>query len=97
LNAYWAEYSSDAEKIWTAYKKFIELDGKESGYALDSFNSNRLLEALGQTMTAIQFREEFGKLDQNFDKKMGTLDTWYTDTKFKSKSYCPAHKVPTKN
>lgn len=74
MNAYWTEYSSDAEKIWTAYKKFIELDGKESGYALDSFNSNRLLEALGQTMTAIQFREEFGKLDQNFDKKMGTLE-----------------------
>jgi hypothetical protein len=75
LNAYWAEFNGEANNIWNAYKKFVELDnGNESGTSLDSFNSNRLLEALGQTMTAIKFREEFGKLDQNFDKKMGPME-----------------------
>jgi hypothetical protein len=75
LNAFWPELAQEAENVWKVYKKFVELDNNnENGSSLDSFNSNRLLEALGQTMTALQFREEFGKLDQNFDKKASALE-----------------------
>ncbi len=58
LNAFWDEFKDQAEYIWKIHKKFIELDnGNENGTALDSFNANRLLEAFGQTMTALKFRE----------------------------------------
>lgn len=49
LNAFWKEYSNDAEKIWVYTWKFIELDfekGKE-GSDLDEFNAHRFLEKLG--------------------------------------------------
>ncbi|KAL0484974.1 calcium-regulated actin-bundling protein [Acrasis kona] len=75
LNAFWAEFQAEAPRVWNVYKKFVELDnGNEEGKSLDTFSSNRLLEAFGQTLTVIQLREEMAKVDQNDDKKMGPLE-----------------------
>jgi len=69
-------------------KKFIELDkqqfnalpeGKKAevyseGSALDEFWSHKLLETVGKTLSIVQFRQEFAKIDANTDKKMGLVE-----------------------
>jgi len=88
LNAFWPELSSEAEKIFKYWQQIIELDkqmwhtlpeGKRSDtYApvpdLDEFFSHKFLEVNGQTLTVIAFRQEFSKIDINFDKRMGLVE-----------------------
>jgi len=46
----------------------------QEGSLLDEFWSHKFLESLGKTMTIVDFRNEFKKIDQNFDKQMGMLE-----------------------
>jgi len=88
LNAFWTEVGSHGNLIFDQWQKFIELDkqqwnalpeGKKSevwveGNALDEFWSHKLLENIGKTLSVVQFRQEFKKIDANVDKKMGIVE-----------------------
>jgi len=89
LNAFWPEIGADkAESVWNFWKKFIELDklqygalaeGKKpevcsEGSSLDEFWSHKFLESWSKTLTAVAFREEFKKIDVNFDKRMAMVE-----------------------
>jgi hypothetical protein len=89
LNAFWKEFEPKAEDIWKCYKKFIDLDKQQwnalpkekrptENYtetnSLDEFWSHKYLESHGKTLTAIEFRNEFKKIDANFDKRMSFLE-----------------------
>jgi len=94
LNAFWNDCKDKAEDIWGYFHKMKELDkqqfnanvtaGKASGEwaegdKLDEFWSHKFLEGIGKTMTIVDFRNEFKKIDQNFDKAMGMAEflVWY--------------------
>eukprot|EP01124_Arcella_intermedia_P022528 TRINITY_DN3376_c0_g1_i1.p1 TRINITY_DN3376_c0_g1~~TRINITY_DN3376_c0_g1_i1.p1 ORF type:complete len:303 (-),score=67.90 TRINITY_DN3376_c0_g1_i1:83-991(-) len=88
LNAFWVEMKDKAESVFLAWQQFIILDkqqynalpeGKKpevwaEGSALDEFWSHKLLENIGKTMSVVQFRQEFKKIDANTDKKMGMIE-----------------------
>jgi len=88
LNAFWPELSSKADQIYEVWQKFVELDkqqynalpeGKKDeawkeGSALDEFWSHKLLESIGKTLSVVQFRVEFKKIDANTDKRMGMVE-----------------------
>jgi len=88
LNAFWIEVGKEAETIYQQWQKFIDLDkqqynalpeGKKAevwceGNALDEFWSHKLLETIGKTLSVVQFRQEFKKIDANTDKKMGFVE-----------------------
>jgi hypothetical protein len=89
LNAFWKEFESKAEDIWRNYKKFLDLDRQQYNglpkekrptetyvemNSLDEFWSHKYLETYGKTLTAIEFRNEFKKIDANFDKRMSFLE-----------------------
>jgi len=89
LNAFWFECKTKTEEIWGLWQKMKEIDrqqfnalvavGKANGdYAegslLDEFWSHKYLESIGKTMTIVDFRNEFKKIDQNFDKQMGMVE-----------------------
>jgi len=88
LNAFWDEHGKDAEDIWKHNQTMVDLDKQlynalppakkpekyAVGHDLDEFFSHKFLETIGKTMTAIQFRTEFNKIDQNVDKRMGMLE-----------------------
>jgi len=88
LNAFWTELGSKGELIFEQWQKFIELDkqqynalpeGKKAevwteGSALDEFWSHKYLETIGKTLSVVQFRQEFKKIDANTDKKMGMVE-----------------------
>jgi len=88
LNAFWPELSGEANNIFKFWQQTIVLDkqmwnalpeGKRAEtYAetkdLDEFWSHKLLEMNGLTMTVIEFRNEFKKIDINFDKRMGMAE-----------------------
>jgi len=48
--------------------------GWTEGSSLDEFFSHKYLEVLGKTLTGIAFRNEFRKIDVNFDKRMALLE-----------------------
>jgi len=76
------------ESIYIAWQKFLDLDkqqwsalpeGKKSetwteGNALDEFWSHKFLEVTGKTLSVVEFRKEFQKIDANVDKKMGIVE-----------------------
>jgi len=88
LNAFWPELSKEADVIYGYWQQTLSLDkqswnalpeGKRSeNYTeakdLDEFWSHKLLEMNGLTMTVIAFRNEFKKIDINFDKRMGMVE-----------------------
>jgi len=88
LNAYWDEIKPKSEDIYIAWQKFLDLDkqqwsalpeGKKpeiwtEGNALDEFWSHKLLESMGKTLSVVEFRNEFKKIDANTDKKMGIVE-----------------------
>jgi len=88
LNAFWQEHSPNAEDIYLNWQKIVDLDkqqwnalpeGKKSetwaeGSALDEFWSHKFLETVGKTMSVVEFRTEFKKIDANVDKKMGMVE-----------------------
>jgi len=88
LNAFWTECSSKAEEIWEQYYKILDLDKQQynalpedkkseawsEGTSLDEFWSHKFLETIGKTLSVVQFRQEFKKIDANTDKKMGMIE-----------------------
>lgn len=75
MNAFWNECKDDCEKIFKIFQKFLDLDKKkQEGTALDEHTSHILFEFFGQPLTVLEFREEFRKIDANFDKKMGIIE-----------------------
>jgi len=89
LNAFWKELESKAEDIWRCYKRFLDLDRQQYNglpkekrptetyvetTSLDEFWSHKYLESHGKTLTALEFRNEFKKIDANFDKRMSFIE-----------------------
>eukprot|EP01123_Difflugia_compressa_P010952 TRINITY_DN4153_c0_g1_i1.p1 TRINITY_DN4153_c0_g1~~TRINITY_DN4153_c0_g1_i1.p1 ORF type:complete len:425 (+),score=108.79 TRINITY_DN4153_c0_g1_i1:36-1277(+) len=88
LNAYWNELGSNAEDMWKYWKKYQDLDRQQhnalpkekkpetyvENTSLDEFWSHKMLESIGKTLTAMEFRTEFKKIDANFDKRMSFLE-----------------------
>jgi len=95
LNAFWPEMGDKAEQVWGYWQKFVELDklqwgalpeGKrdeewKEGSSLDEFWSHKYLESFGKVLTALKFREEFKKIDVNFDKRMALVEFCLWDFK----------------
>jgi len=89
LNAFWHECKSHGEDIYVYWQKMIDLDKQQfkalctankasgdwvQGSLLDEFWSHKFLESLGKPMSIVEFRQEFKKIDQNFDKQMGMIE-----------------------
>jgi len=88
LNAFWKDFEEKTEDIWKMYKKFLEIDRQQynglpkdkraENYtpfdSLDEFWSHKYLESYGKTLTALEFRNEFKKIDANFDKRMSFIE-----------------------
>lgn len=53
LNAFWKEFSGEAENVWKYAQKMIELDTqkKKAGSDLDEFSAHRFLEMMGTCFT----------------------------------------------
>uniref|UniRef100_A0A6B2LGB5 Calcium-regulated actin-bundling protein C-terminal domain-containing protein n=1 Tax=Arcella intermedia TaxID=1963864 RepID=A0A6B2LGB5_9EUKA len=95
LNGFWTEAGEKAEEIYKQHQKFLELDRlqynalpeakKAEEYTeskvLDEFWSHKFLESLGKTLTAMEFRAEFKKIDANNDKKMSIVEFLLYDYK----------------
>lgn len=89
LNAFWNEYQGEAEKVWTSWGKIKDLDKQQfnalctagkatgeytEGSSLDEFWSHKFLESIGKTLSIVEFRNEFKKIDANTDKRMGLVE-----------------------
>jgi len=88
LNAFWPELSEKAEEVWNFWLKIVDVDklqygalpeGKKDeewkeGSSLDEFWSHKYLESFDKVLTALKFREEFKKIDINFDKRMALVE-----------------------
>ena len=76
LNGFWDVLEKDAELVWTWCHSFSELDQEKhaDGCELDEFWSHKFLETLGETMTVIEMREKFRKIDADFNKRMSMVE-----------------------
>jgi len=76
LNGFWDILEKDAELVWTWAQKLGELHQEKhaDGSDLDEFWSHKFLETLGETMTVIEMREKFRKIDADFNKRMSLLE-----------------------
>jgi len=76
LNAYWAEHSDIAEKVWSFVERFVELDQKngKEGNDLDEFSAHRFLEKVGETKTVKQLRQELKESDLDFNKRLALIE-----------------------
>ena len=76
LNGFWDVLEKDAEQVWSWVQKMGELeqDKHADGCDLDEFWSHKFLETLGETMTVIEMRERFRKIDADFNKRMSMLE-----------------------
>lgn len=76
LNGFWDILEKDAEKVWTWTQTLGELHQEKhaEGSDLDEFWSHKFLETLGETMTVIEMREKFRKIDADFNKRMSLLE-----------------------
>jgi len=76
LNGFWDIMEKDAENVWTWCQTLGELHQEKhaDGSDLDEFWSHKFLETLGETMTVIEMREKFRKIDADFNKRMSLLE-----------------------
>jgi len=76
LNGFWDTLEKEAELIWNWCQSFNELDQDKhaDGNELDEFWSHKFLEGLGETMTVIEMREKFRKIDADFNKHMSMVE-----------------------
>jgi len=76
LNGFWDIMEKDAELVWNWCQTLSELhqDKHADGCDLDEFWSHKFLETLGETMTVIEMREKFRKIDADFNKRMSLLE-----------------------
>jgi len=106
LNCYWDQLNKDAEKLWDFVKSCREMDKQhwnalppakkgdeyKEGTKLDEFWSHKLLENYGKPMSVVEFRQEFKKIDLNFDKHMSLLELcvyWFQGNVSKVANYVP--------
>eukprot|EP01123_Difflugia_compressa_P007209 TRINITY_DN1979_c0_g1_i2.p1 TRINITY_DN1979_c0_g1~~TRINITY_DN1979_c0_g1_i2.p1 ORF type:complete len:243 (-),score=54.84 TRINITY_DN1979_c0_g1_i2:23-751(-) len=96
LNAFWKEIGNKAECIWDNWMKIKELDRLQynalppakkpevytEGNSLDEFWSHKFLEGIGKTLSVVEFRQEFKKIDANSDKNMGLVEFLLWEYKF---------------
>jgi len=76
LNGFWDTLEKEAELVWNWCQSFCELDQDKhaDGNELDEFWSHKFLEGLGETMTVIEMREKFRKIDADFNKHMSMVE-----------------------
>jgi len=76
LNGFWDIMEKDAELVWNWCQTLGELhqDKHADGCDLDEFWSHKFLETLGETMTVIEMREKFRKIDADFNKRMSLIE-----------------------
>jgi len=76
LNGFWGTLEKDAELVWNWCQSFSQLDPDKhaDGNELDEFWSHKFLETLGETMTVIEMREKFRKIDADFNKRMSMVE-----------------------
>jgi len=76
LNGFWDIMEKDAESVWNWCQTLCELnqDKHADGCDLDEFWSHKFLETLGETMTVIEMREKFRKIDADFNKRMSLIE-----------------------
>jgi len=81
--------SDPMDAVWANYLLFVETDkiqweevkhqpwktsGWTEGSSLDELFSHKFLEKLQKVLTVLKFREEFRKIDVNFDKRMAMIE-----------------------
>mmetsp|Transcript_10104 Transcript_10104/g.16964 ORF Transcript_10104/g.16964 Transcript_10104/m.16964 type:complete len:304 (+) Transcript_10104:55-966(+) len=83
LNGFWAEEKQNAETIFKAYQKFVELDKEskklgEAGNELDHFWSAKFLEDFDQALTATARKEALRKIDVDSNGNISLIEycTW---------------------
>eukprot|EP01088_Endostelium_zonatum_P016844 TRINITY_DN4715_c0_g1_i1.p1 TRINITY_DN4715_c0_g1~~TRINITY_DN4715_c0_g1_i1.p1 ORF type:complete len:227 (-),score=59.88 TRINITY_DN4715_c0_g1_i1:52-732(-) len=83
LNAFWPEYSKNAEEVWKNVQKMVELDTAKGGEGndLDEFSSHRFLEAFGDTLSVNKMREVLRELHIDRKKRMSLIE--YLVVKYK--------------
>jgi len=59
---------------WEEVHKKIWKQGWTEGNSLDELFSHKYLEKIGRTLTVVAFRNEFRKIDVNFDKRMAMIE-----------------------
>jgi len=65
----------DIDKLqWEEVNKKIWKQGWKEGNSLDELFSHKYLERIGRTLTVVAFRNEFRKIDVNFDKRMAMIE-----------------------
>jgi len=76
LNGFWDIMEKDAELVWNWCQTLGELhqDKHADGCDLDEFWSHKFLETLGETMTVIEMREKFRKIDADFNRRMSLIE-----------------------
>lgn len=77
LNAFWTELGEDeAEVIFNTIELFGKWDKKKHahGNSLDEWDSHKLLEALGQTLTVIAMRAALAEIDVDHDGRMSAFE-----------------------
>jgi len=106
LNALWDEHKNDAETLWKFCNSCKELDkqfhnalpeskkgdGYKEGTKLDEFWSHKLFESYGKPMSIVEFRQEFKKIDIDFDKLMSLLELliyWFKASTKKIANFYP--------
>jgi len=77
LNAFWEQYSEEAEKTWEYVNKCAQLDPRHAdGCSLDEVTAHRFLELLGETLTVLSMRDKLrqtGALSQSERPKVVPL------------------------
>jgi len=87
LDAVWKYYDIFLEVDKTQWEEVKKQPWKTSGWvegnSLDELFSHKVLEKLNKVLTVIKFREEFRKIDVNFDKRMAIVEflLWNYDVK----------------
>eukprot|EP01108_Squamamoeba_japonica_P000911 TRINITY_DN133_c0_g1_i1.p1 TRINITY_DN133_c0_g1~~TRINITY_DN133_c0_g1_i1.p1 ORF type:complete len:331 (-),score=191.15 TRINITY_DN133_c0_g1_i1:79-1020(-) len=97
LNGFWAEEKGNAETVYNAYEKFVELDMEsdkkkgEEGNELDHFWAARFLEVFDKAMTAKARKEALAKMDVDQNGNMSLIEylTWKYDKELKHVADAP--------
>eukprot|EP01125_Pyxidicula_operculata_P006973 TRINITY_DN2386_c0_g1_i1.p1 TRINITY_DN2386_c0_g1~~TRINITY_DN2386_c0_g1_i1.p1 ORF type:complete len:328 (+),score=107.77 TRINITY_DN2386_c0_g1_i1:24-1007(+) len=97
LDAFWGSRKDNAEEVWkfvvatkdydkqyyNALPESKKGDGYKPGTRLDEFWTHKLLESFGKPMSVVDFRNEFKKIDVDFDKHMSIIELlvyWYSES-----------------
>jgi len=70
----WQQFLEVDKLQWEEVNKKIWKQGWTEGNSLDELFSHKYLEKIGRVLTVIAFRNEFRKIDVNFDKRMAMIE-----------------------